>query len=70
MRTKKKQLVREIAELQRRYAAVAQQNQAIIEILKISGIIEALQDNEEVVAITSTFFGEILKQHYKVNEVF
>ena len=70
MRTKKKQLVREVAELQRRYASVAQQNTAIIEILKASGIIESLQENEEVVAIADIVFGQTFKQYYKINEVF
>jgi hypothetical protein len=70
MRTKKKQLVREVAELQRRYATLARQNNAVIEILKASGIVELLQENEEVVAIVDTVFGESYKQYYKVNEVF
>jgi hypothetical protein len=70
MRTKKKQLVREIAELQRRYAILGRQNNAIIEILKGSGIVELLQENEEVVSIVDTVFGESYKQYYKVNEVF
>lgn len=67
---RKKQLVREVAELQRRYATLGRQNNAVIEILKASGIVELLQENEEVVAIVDTVFGESYKQYYKVNEVF
>ena len=66
---RKKELNNHLKELQIRYATLQTQNYAIIEILKASGIIELLKDNEDIVGIaTSGLFGT--KEFYKINEVF
>jgi hypothetical protein len=70
MRTKKKALETEVSILNRRIANLEQRSYKMLEVLKASGIIEALEEGEDMITIPYHGPFGTLDNHYKINEVF
>lgn len=69
-RLTKKKLNKHINNLEKEVSYLRQQSNAIVEMLKASGLIEALDENEDMVTIRRNVLGVPFDTHYKVNEVF
>jgi hypothetical protein len=68
MRKKDLQITVEL--LNKRVANLEQRSYKIIEVLKASGILEVLEQGEDMVTIPyHTVLGDV-QNHYKINEVF
>ncbi len=69
-RVKKKQVIESIKNLEKEVIHLRQQSNAIVEMLKASGLIEALDENEDMVVVKRNVLGISMDTYYKVNEVF
>jgi hypothetical protein len=67
---RKKDLEREVVLLNKRILNLEQRSYKVIEVLKASGIIEALEEGEDMVTIPYNSPFGTLDNHYKINEVF
>lgn len=70
MRNKKKALETEVQLLNRKIANLEQRSYKMLEVLKASGIIEALEEGEDMVTIKYDGPWGTVDNHYKINEVF
>lgn len=69
-RIKKKHIIDSFKNLEKEVSYLRQQSNSIVEMLKASGLIEALDENEDMVTIRRNVLGVPFDTHYKVNEVF
>lgn len=69
-RVKKKQIIDSIKNLEKEVSYLRQHSNAIVEMLKVSGVVEALDEGEDMVTIRRNVLGINVDTHYKVNEIF
>lgn len=69
-RLTKKKLNKYINDFSKELYDLQRQSNGIVEMLKASGIIEALGEGEDMVTIRRNVLGMSIDTHYKVNEVF
>lgn len=69
-RSKRKEVIKHINDLSKEVYDLQRQSNAIVEMLKASGVIEALGEGEDMVTIRRNVLGMSIDTHYKVNEVF
>jgi hypothetical protein len=68
---RKKDLEREITLLNKRVLNLEERSYKVLEILKASGLIELLEEGEDMVTVPyNSPFGFTKNNHYKINEVF
>jgi hypothetical protein len=68
---RKKQLEKEVTLLNKRVLNLEERSYKLLEILRASGIIELLEEGEDMVTVPyNSPFGFTKNNHFKINEVF
>lgn len=67
---RKKKLEEQLLLADKRISNLEERSYKMLEVLKASGILEALEEGEDMVTIPYRSYYGIHNNHYKVNEVF